>query len=124
MSHNFRTIAIKRSQKESSLYRLISELIWQASLENKALQGIMVNRVELSPGKSICNVYFYTPQGKAHFESVLDDLKLYKPSIRKAIADSISARYAVDLVFKFDEQFEKTQRIEELIEKVKREDPD
>lgn len=117
-----RTTDIKRAQKESVLFRLISELFRQAALENPALADVFVNRVELSPGKSMCTVYLYTAQGKEHFDQLLPELKIYKPSMRKAIAQTMQARYTADLVFKFDQQFEKTQRIERLIETVKTDD--
>jgi ribosome-binding factor A len=122
MIGNSRTSDIKRAQKESVLFRLISELFRQAAFENPALANIFVNRVELSPGKSMCTVYLYTAQGKEYFDKILPDLKIYKPSMRKAIADTMQARYTADLVFKFDEQFEKTQRIERLIDTVKTND--
>jgi len=121
MIGNSRTSTIKRSQKESVLFRLIAELARRATVETPALADLFVNRVELSPGKSLCVVYFYTIKGKEHFDSLLEELKLYKPSIRKAIAQEVQARYTVDLLFKFDDQFEKTQRIEQLIEKNKQE---
>lgn len=113
---------IKRAQKESVLLRLISGLFHQITLEKPALRDIYVTRVELSPGKTLCRVFFYTTAGAEHFRSVLDEIKLYKPSMRKAVAQTFNARYTVDLLFVFDEQFEKTQRIESLIEKVKQKD--
>ena len=114
-----RISTIKTAQKESVLLRLISQLVHEATLEHPAFAGLYVSRVQLSPGKSNCTVFFYTVQGADHFSALLDDLKLYKPSIRKAIATRVNARYTVDLLFKFDEQFERTQRIEQLLEKVK-----
>lgn len=116
-----KTSAIKRAQKEAALFRIISGLIHQAFLENSVLSGIFITRVELSPGKTMCTVYFYTPQGKKHFDQVLEDLKLFKPSIRKSISDTMQSRYTVDLMFKFDEAFEKSQRIEQLLDKIKAE---
>lgn len=118
-----RTQSIKVAQKESVLLRLISQLIHEATQECPALADVFVSRVQLSPGKSMCIVYFYTAQGKEHFNAVLGDLKLYKPSMRKAIAIKVNSRYTVDLKFTFDEQFEKTQRMEQLFEKIKGEDP-
>jgi ribosome-binding factor A len=113
---------IKRAQKESVLLRLISELFIQASLEDPELQGIFVSRVALSPDKGVCTVYFYTAEGKQAFEERLNRLKLYKPSLRKAIAHAIQARYTVELIFKFDEQVEKQHKIEKLIDSLKEKD--
>jgi len=114
-----KTSAIKRSQKEAALFRLISSLVHQATLEQPSLQGTFVTRVELSPGKTLCHVFFYTAQGQEHFNQVLQDLKLFKPSMRKAIADEMQSRYTVDLMFQFDAQFEKKERIDRLLDSLK-----
>ncbi len=112
--------AIKRAQKESLLFRVISQLFLQATLDDPRLQGIFVNRVQLSTDKSSCTVFFYTAKGEEGFNELRKHLLLYKPSLRKAIAASIPGRYTPELVFKFDTQFEKLQRIEELLEEVKK----
>ncbi len=111
--------AIKRAQKESLLFREIAQLFLEATLDDSRLQGVVVNRVQLSPDKGLCTVLFYTPQGEDYFNTVLPILTLYKPSLRKALARSIAARYTPELVFKFDKAYEKQQRIEELLEQVK-----
>ncbi len=112
---------IKRAQKESVLLRLISHLFIHATIEDSQLQGLMITRVKLSPDKSICTVYFYTPGGIQEFEEKLKTLKLYKPSMRKAIATEIQSRYTVDLVFKYDEFYERQARIEALIDTLQKE---
>ncbi len=91
-------------------------------MDDTRLQGLTINRVQLSPDKGMCSVYFYTPLGEEHFKDMLRILILYKPSLRKALASRIQARYTPDLTFKFDTQFEKVQRVEELLEKVKTQD--
>lgn len=113
---------IKRAQKESLLLRKISHLYQRAAQDDKRLQDLFISRVELSKDKSICDVYFYTSKGKEYFDEKLEVLKLYKPSLRKALASVLSSRYVPDLRFKFDSKFEKQIKIEELIEKVKEED--
>ena len=106
---------IKRAQKESLLFREISRLFMQTALDDTRLQGLCVNRVKLSPDKGVCTVYFYTAQGPEYFDQLLDVLKLYKPSLRKALASTIRSRYVPELIFAFDTHFEKQCRIETLI---------
>lgn len=110
---------VKRAQKESLLFREISQLFLQAMMDDKRLEGLFVNRVQLSPDKGVCTVYFYTAKGEEYFDDILQVLTLYKPSMRKALASTVKGRYVPDLVFEFDKQFEKQQRIEELIEQVR-----
>jgi ribosome-binding factor A len=111
--------AIKRAQKESQLRQELSKLLLQLILDDHRLQGLFVNRVKLSPDKSICTVFFYTIDGREKFEEQLGALILYKPSIRKAIAHIIPSKYVPEFVFKFDDQFEKQKRIDELLDKIK-----
>jgi ribosome-binding factor A len=110
---------VKRAQKESLFFREISQLFLQASLDDNRLQGLYVNRVQLSPDKGHCTIFFYTALGEEYFNTVLSVLTLYKPSLRKALAQTIASRYTPELVFKFDKQFEKQQRLEALIEDVR-----
>lgn len=115
---------IKRAQKESLLFKEISILFNQVLIDDARIKDIFINRVKLSQDKSSCSVYFYTEKGKDYFNSILEVLTLYKPSLRKALADKINSRRVPDIIFKFDENFEKQFRIESLIEKIKKENKD
>ncbi|MFA6065755.1 MAG: ribosome-binding factor A [Candidatus Babeliaceae bacterium] len=113
---------IKRAQKESALLRIISNLFMQTALDDNRIKDVFVNRVTLSPDKGSCFVFFYSPKGEEYFHEMLKILILYKPSLRKAVAQSLQARYTPELIFKFDHHFEKTLKIEQLIDKAKGED--
>jgi ribosome-binding factor A len=113
------TGSIKKSQKESLIFRAIAQLFAQQALDDDRLSGVAVNRVKLSDDKGVATVFFYTPGGIADFKEKLPTILLYKSSLRKALAQSIKSRYTPELVFKFDDQFEKVQRIEGLLQKVK-----
>lgn len=112
---------IKKGQKESLLFQEISSLFLKTSMDDPRLQGLFINRVELSPDKGHCSVYFYSFKGEEDFNEKLEILKLYKPSLRKALAQKIKGRYVPEIVFKYDKQFEKQQGIEDLFEKLKKE---
>lgn len=116
--------SIKKAQKESLLFKEISILFNQITLDDSRLKGIFVNRVQLSPDKSLCSIYFYTDQGQEFFNNLLEVLKLYKASLRKALSLKINSRRTPELVFKFDEQFEKQFKLEQLLEKIKTENKD
>ena len=95
----------------------------QATLDDM-LKNLFVNRVSLSDNKGLCTVYFYTVKGEEYFNELINILKLYKPSLRKALATTIKGRYTPELVFEFDKPFEKQNRLEALIEKTKEEQQD
>jgi len=117
-----RTVSdIKRAQKTALLFRTISDLMIKVIMDDSKLQGLYVNRVELSPDKSHCYVYFCALGGQPMFNEKIGTLILYKPSLRSAVAKTIASRYTPEITFRFDEQAAKVQRIEELIDKVGRE---
>lgn len=114
---------VRRAQKESLLFREISKLFLEAGLDDPKLQSITINRAVLSPDKSICTVYFYTPEGQAYFEKeLLSIITQYKVSLRRALASRVQSRYTPELVFAYDQQLEKQLRLEMLLEEVKSED--
>lgn len=121
MSSSLNLSHIKRSQKEAELFKHISAWITYASVEDKNLSGLFVSKVELTRDKGVCYVYFHMPDGEAKFKERLHIITLYKPSLRKALADVINARYTPEIIFKYDKKFVKKQRIEEILEKIKNE---
>jgi ribosome-binding factor A len=114
--------SIKKAQRESAIYRLVLQLFHQEQLNGLDLNDLHIQRVSLNDDRSMCMIYFYSSQGEAYFNKMLETLKLYKPSLRKAIARTIQGRYTPEIVFRFDEQFDKIQKIESLIEKAKLQD--
>jgi ribosome-binding factor A len=117
--------SIKRSQKESLYLRTIGKLFNQVAQDDAKLRGIFISRVMLSDDKSHLTVLFHSMEGEEHFQKVFDALVVYKPSLRKALAQEIQSRYTPDIVFKYDVMFDKIQRVESLIDQVSpREDED
>lgn len=113
---------IKLAQKERLLLREISSLFLQAAADNPELSRLMISRVKLSSDKSSCSIYFYTTHGQQEFKDLLEILKLYKPSLRTALAKSIKSRYTPELIFKFDEQYEKEEKFNRLLDSLKEKD--
>jgi ribosome-binding factor A len=110
---------VKRAQKESLLLRELSQWLMQIAMDEPALRDLFISRVRLSTDKGLCNIYFYTAQGLDHFRALMPTLILYKPSLRTALAKSIPSRYTPELTFKFDEEFEKQQHLDALLDKIK-----
>jgi len=114
--------SVKRAQKESLIQHVLASFLLQAMLDDKRLQGLGITRVKLSPDKSLCTLFFQTYEGEPGFKEQLKTLILYKPSMRKAVADSVQSRYVPNLIFKYDTSFDKQQRIDEILLKVKDEE--
>jgi ribosome-binding factor A len=117
-----KTSSIKTAQKESAILRIISPLFDETVRENPDLQGWHVSRVQLSQGKAVAYVYVYTLQDEHDFKTALATIKLYKPSMRKALADELQKKYTPDIIFTFDEQLQRTLHMERLLDMVKSEE--
>lgn len=113
---------IRKARKESQFLRVITTLFMSQAVEDERLRDIFINRIELSADGGLCYVLFYSERGEAYFDEILPHLILYKPSLRAALAKEIRSRYTPDIIFKFDNKFVKQQKIEQLIDKVIRED--
>lgn len=118
-----RTVSdIKRAQKESLLLRELSSYFLRISSEDERMRDLVLHRVKLSGDKSSCTLFFYDAHGEEHFQELMPYLILYKPSMRKALAQSINARYTPQLIFRFDAPYKKHLELEQLFEKLKEED--
>jgi len=125
---------IKREQKKSFLLQEISSLFRQIVTDETRLSFLFITRVELSGDGGICYVYFSTyaglsgvtpaKSGEEMFKEGLQILKLYKPSMRKTLAQTMRSRYVPDLVFRYDKAKEKERKITSLLDKIAQERED
>lgn len=112
----------KRAQKESLFLHAVAQFFRKITLDEPSLAALALTRVKLSSDYGLCIVYFYTAGGKEAFDQILSDtLKLYKPSLRKALATELNQRRTPNLIFKFDDIFDKQMHVEQLFEKLKQE---
>ena len=118
---------IKREQKTSFLLKEIAALVQEITMDEPKLIPIFITRIELSRDGGICYVYFSTHTTRETFEEAFQVLVLYKPSMRKALAQSMHSRYVPDLKFLYDKSKEKERHINKLLDKVseetKKDDP-
>jgi ribosome-binding factor A len=106
------------NKKKSFLLQELSVLLRQISADEPKLSTLFVTRVELSPEGGLCYVYFTTLTDESAFSEGLEVLKLYKPSVRKALAQIMKTRYVPDLAFRYDHTKEKERRINSLLDKI------
>jgi len=112
---------IKKAQKESYFYKAISQFFRQIVIDEPVLNGIFINRVSLSSDGGTCVVLFLATNGRPEFEEKLKTLILYKPSLRSALAKTSHGRYTPNLIFRYDEDQEKVEKINRLLDTLKAE---
>jgi len=110
---------IRKAQKESYFYREISNLFLQITIDEPRLNGLFINKITLSSDGGTCVVLFLATNGRAEFEEKLPILILYKPSLRTALAKTSHSRYTPNLIFRYDADHEKAEKINRLIDKLK-----
>jgi ribosome-binding factor A len=113
---------VRRNQKESALYRTLSPLFQSIARDEASLAHCAITRVELSDRGGLCTIFFTSSQGQEAFKLGLETLKLYRPSLRKALARAIQTRYVPELLFAYDEELEKVEQIEKILDSIKEED--
>ncbi len=120
------TPSIKREKKKSIFLRELSIYIDRLAQDEPRLRRVFLSRVDLSADCGICYLYFATLPGtdftdeykKTLYLQALDVLKLYKPSLRKNLAQNVDGRYTPSLVFMYDDKKDKIDRVNVLLDKV------
>ena len=87
-------------------------------MDEPVLSGFFITRIELSADGGICYVYFASYVEGKEFKEALETLKLYKPSMRKALAQSGHGRYVPNLIFKLDEVKDKQRRVDDILDTI------
>lgn len=114
---------IKQAQKESLFLKEISSAIHEVALDDPILIEAFINKVSLSPDGSVCTLFFYTHKGEEFFNNILiPTLNQYKGPLKKLLANKIYGRRTPNLIFKWDKNFEKQQRIEQILDTIKEEE--
>ena len=111
--------SVKFAQKETQLLREFATIYMQLCMEEPTLSTLVVGRVDLSQDKGICTVYFHSALGEEDYVEKRKILVLYKPSIRCALAKNIRGRYTPQIIFRYDRNYAKQKRLEELIDSVR-----
>src|SRR5260221_3523006 len=112
---------IRKAQRESYFHQEISKLFLQINMDEPRLNGLFINKVQLSPDGGTCVVLFLATNGRPEFEEKLPTLILYKPSMRPALAITSHSRYTPKLIFRYDEDYEKVEKINRLLDTLKAE---
>lgn len=118
---------IRRSKKKAQYLRELSTFLTHIAQDEPKLAQLYITRVELSPDGGMCYIYlsFYNAlsaeEKEQSYKESRDTLILYKPSIRKALANSLHSRYVPDLRFVFDSKKEREHRVSDLLSQVSEE---
>jgi ribosome-binding factor A len=90
-------------------------------IRDPRLGFLTITAVELTKDLRYARIYFSVLGGEKEKALALRGLNSAKGYIKGLLGDRIKLRFMPDIEFKPDETFEKTQKIYELFEKIKKE---
>lgn len=103
------------------LKKKISEII-QNNVKDPRIGFVTITEVQVSRDLRHVKVYFSVLGDEKQKKSALIGLHHATSFIRRVIAQEVALRFVPEIVFKFDETFEYGLHINELLEKIKREE--
>lgn len=104
-----------------TLKKKISKII-QTEIRDPRIGFVTITEVKVSGDLRHVKVYFSVFGNEKEKKSAIIGLKHATGFIRQLIARGIELRYVPEIVFEFDEIYEHELRINELLERIKRED--
>jgi len=113
-----RSVRVAARIKEELAQLLVTEL------RDPRIVGVLVSRVEMPDDLRGARVYFRMLEGgddKGRREEALTGLGRASGMLRREIANRLGLKFAPDFRFYYDVQQDKVDRIETLLEEVKRE---
>lgn len=90
-------------------------------MKDPRLSLVTVTGVKVSPDLRYARVYVSALGDQAECQEVLSCLRHAKGFIRHEVGAHVRLRYTPELSFHLDQSVERGQRIEELLDKIKRE---
>jgi ribosome-binding factor A len=113
---------VKRAARVAE--RMREELAWLLTREvrDPGAAGAIVSRVEMTDDLKLVRVYVRTLEGKEGkaIDDVLAALKRASPMLRRQATARVGLRFAPELRFFYDDRLDAVNRIEALLEEVKR----
>ena len=107
--------SVNHLKKEAMFFKTVSTILSQ--VENANISSITCTSVKLSNDSSHLTIFVtFSQNSKKSFEN----LNQIKGFVKRQLAFSVKARKIPDIVFKIDDSFEKAQRIEAILQKIKK----
>ena len=100
---------------------LVSELLLRR-VKDPRVAGVSLTHVETSRDCSTAKILYNVVGGAADIDDVQRGLESSRRYIRSQIARRLRLRVAPELVFRYDSSLDRAMKIEELIERIHRED--
>jgi ribosome-binding factor A len=112
-----------RPQRVAEAIKNEMSVLLQREVADPRLDAISFTQVLMTPDLNLAKVYFVLPVG-GDAKQALKGLKKAKGFFRSRLAKAMNLRHTPDLVFYYDHDGEKVDRIEELLMEIEEERKD
>jgi len=111
-----------RAEKVSNLLQKKINDILQKEVDEPELGFLTITRVRVSKDLKYAKIFFSVLGESGQKEKTISILKRLTPFFRYRIGQGIRLKYTPEIHFLYDEQVQKAQRIEELIDIIHKKD--
>ncbi len=102
-----------------AVHQELSILLQQKVCDSK-LFGVSISKVQLAPDLKRAKIYFLVPEGGSP-SAVAKGLEKASGFFRSHIAKTMNLRYTPELIFYFDKQHEKIERLDQIFAQINQE---
>lgn len=107
-------MSIKQERVSGRIRKILSQLILR-EVADPRLQGITITDVELDPELLFAKVYVNALGEEEREPEVMMALEHAKGFLRREVAKRVKLRKAPELIFRWDETLERSERINKLL---------
>lgn len=111
----------KRAVRVADVIKNELSLLLVKKAQDPQLQEIAISRVELSDDLRHAKVYYTLLPGRTSTEKVKRSLVKAAGFMRSHLAKTLNLRFTPELRFWYDEEFEKVEKIERLLDEISHE---
>jgi ribosome-binding factor A len=114
---------VKRAARVSERVRESLGKLFNSEVRDPRLSGVIVSRVQMADDLRSTKVYFRFLTGDATAQrrkEAQTGLERAAPMLRSEVTKEVGLRFAPELRFYYDEGLDKENRIDQLLEEVKR----
>jgi ribosome-binding factor A len=111
----------QKARVEDEIMALVSELLLRR-VKDPRVAGVSLTHVEASRDYSTAKILYNVIGGSENIDEVQRGLDSSRRFMRSHIARRLRLRVAPELIFRYDRSLDRAMKIEELIERIHRED--
>jgi ribosome-binding factor A len=111
----------QKARLEDEIMALVSELLLRR-VKDPRVANVSLTHVEASKDYSIAKILYNVVGGAANIDDVQRGLESSRRYIRSQIARRLRLRTVPELIFRYDRSLDRAMKIEELIDRIHREE--